>query len=60
MIFLGCIDEIELVKALDLSVKENKTDLLKVEKNKPFKPFKAIKMKGEGATASQMVINDRF
>ncbi len=28
--------------------------------HKPFKPFKAVKMRGEGPSASEMVIQDRM
>jgi hypothetical protein len=34
--------------------------LLQRGTQKPFKPFKAITMKGEGPTASEMVIQDRI
>ena len=54
------IDEMELAKALELYIEESKPKLLKAGKRRPFKPFKAIRMKGEGPTASQMVVEDRF
>ncbi len=54
------IDEMELAKALELYIEESKPKLLKAGKHRPFKPFKAIRMKGEGPTASQMVVEDRF
>jgi len=53
------IDEKELLFALEPFLKKTKPQLLKVGKRKPFKPFKAIKMKGHGPTASEMVIQDR-
>jgi hypothetical protein len=37
-----------------------KGDLIKTGKHGPFKPFNAIKMKGKGLTASEMVIQDRL
>ncbi len=54
------IDEMELAKALKSYIEESKPKLLKAGKHRPFKPFKAIRMKGEGPTASQMVVEDRF
>jgi len=54
------IDEMELAKALESYIKESKLKLQKTGKHRPFKPFKAIRMKGEGPTASQMVVEDRF
>ena len=54
------IDEMELAKALESYIEESKSKLLKAGKRRPFKPFKAIRMKGEGPTASQMVVGDRF
>lgn len=54
------IDEMELAKALESYIRKSKPKLLKTGKNRPFKPFKAIRMKGEGPTASQMVVEDRF
>ena len=54
------IDEMELAKALESYIRESKPKLLKAGKHRPFKPFKAIRMKGEGPTASQMVVEDRF
>ena len=54
------IGEMELAKALESYIEENKPKLLKAGKHRPFKPFKAIIMKGEGPTASQMVVEDRF
>lgn len=53
------IDEMELAKALESYIKKT-SKLLKTGKHRPFKPFKAIRMKGEGPTASQMVVEDRF
>ena len=53
------IDEMELAKALELYIEESKPKLT-AGKHRPFKPFKAIRMKGEGPTASQMVVEDRF
>lgn len=54
------IDEMELAKALESYIKASKPKLLKAGKHRPFKPFKAIRMKGEGPTASQMVVENRF
>ena len=53
------IDEKELSEALKPYAKRNKPRLLKVGKHKPFKPFKAIEMKGRGLAASKMIIRDR-
>jgi hypothetical protein len=53
------IDEKELLSALEPFLK-NQPQLLKVGKHKPFKPFKAIKMEGEGINASEMVVRDRM
>lgn len=52
------IDEKELFLALEPFLM-NQPQLLKLGKHKPFKPFKAIKMEGEGITASEMVVRDR-
>lgn len=54
------IDEMKLAKALESYIEKSKPKLLKAGKRRPFKPFKAIRMKGEGPTASQMVVEDRF
>jgi len=54
------IDEMELARALESYIEESKPKLLKAGKRRPFKPFKAIRMKSEGPTASQMVVGDRF
>ena len=54
------IDEKELLSALAPFIKKNKRNLLKVGRHKPFRPFKAIKMKGKGLTASEMVVRDRI
>ena len=55
------IDEMELAKALEsYIIEESRPKIVKAGKRRPFKPFKAIRMKGEGPTASQMVIEDRF
>jgi hypothetical protein len=54
------INEKELLLALEPFLKKNKPQLLKIGKHKPFKPFKAIKMTGQGPTASEMVIRDRI
>ena len=56
---LKYIDEIELLYALEPYLQMTKFQLLKVGKRKPFKPFKAIKMRGHGPLASEMVIQDR-
>ena len=53
------IDENELLFALNLFIRKTKKQLIKVGKRKPFKPFKAIKMKGEGLSASEMIVQDR-
>jgi len=53
------IDEKELLYALNLFIKKKTPKLIKVGDQKPFKPFMAVKMKGEGPTASEMVIQDR-
>ncbi|MCP4352225.1 MAG: hypothetical protein GY795_42745 [Desulfobacterales bacterium] len=39
---------------------EKKRKLLRKGSRKPFKPFRAVTMKGEGLTASEMVIFDRI
>ena len=54
------IDEMKLAKALESYIEKSKPKLLKAGKRRPFKPFKAIRMKDEGPTASQMVVEDRF
>ena len=54
------LNEKELLLALEPFLKKNKPQLLKVGKHRPFKPFKAIKMHGNGITASEMVIQDRI
>jgi len=54
------IDEMELAKALESYIAKSKPKLLNTRKHRPFKTFKAIRMKGEGPTASQMVVEDRF
>lgn len=53
------IDENELFLALQPYMKKNKPKLLIVGKHKKFKPFEAVKMKGKGDTASEMVVRDR-
>jgi hypothetical protein len=53
------INEMELARALESYMEESKPRLLRAGKHRPFKPFKAIKMEGEGPTASQMVVEDR-
>jgi hypothetical protein len=40
--------------------RKRKPKLLQVGKQRPFKPFKAIKMIGNGPTASEMVLQDRL
>lgn len=54
------IDEKELLSVLAPFIKKNQQHLLKVGRHKPFRPFKAIKMKGKGLPASEMVVRDRF
>lgn len=54
------IDERELLLALESFIKKNRPQLLMVGQHRPFKPFKAIKMKGKGPTASEMVVRDRI
>lgn len=54
------IKEEELAIVLESYMQENKRNLLKVGKNRPFKPFKPIKMMGKGPTASEMVIEGRI
>ena len=53
------MDENELARALEPYMQENEPRRLKVGERKPFKPFEPITMKGEGPTASEMVIQDR-
>ncbi len=53
------IDEKELLYALNLLMRKKKTKLIKVGDKKHIKHFNAIKMKGKGITASEMVIMDR-
>jgi hypothetical protein len=58
---LQSIDETELTKILDPYLKKKKeVNLIKTGKHGPFKPFNAIKMKGKGPSASEMVIQDRL
>lgn len=58
---LQSIDETELTKILDPYLKKKKeVNLIKTGKHGPFKPFNAIKMKGKGPSASEMVIHDRL
>ncbi len=57
---LQSMDETVLEKALKPYMKKDPLRLLKDGKPRRFKPFKAIKMMGEGPTASEMVIRDRF
>jgi len=54
------IDEKELFLALEPFIKKNKPRLLKIGRRRPCNPFKAVKMKGKGPTASEMVISDRI
>jgi hypothetical protein len=54
------IDEAELAKVLEPYMKYEKPRLLKKGKHRPFKPFKAIRMTGEGPAASEMVIQGRM
>lgn len=54
------IDESDLENILNQYIKNLKPKLLQVGKRKPFKPFKAVKMTGNGPTASEMVLNDRL
>ncbi len=56
---LKSIDEKELLLALKPFLKKNRSQLLKIGQHNPFKPFNAIKMKGKGPTASEIVIKDR-
>ena len=58
---LETIDETELTKIFDPYLKKKKeVNLIKTGKQGPFKPFNAIKMKGKGLTASEIVIQDRM
>jgi len=58
---LETIDEAELTKIFGFYLKKGeKGDLIKTGKHGPFKPFNAIKIKGKGLTASEMVIQDRL
>ena len=58
---LQTVDETELKKIFGPYLKKKKKgDLIKTGKHGPFKPFNAIKMKGKGLTASEMVIQDRL
>ena len=58
---LETIDEAELTKIFGSYLKKGKKgNLIKTGKHGPFKPFNAIKMKGKGLTASEMVIQDRL
>ena len=54
------IDEKELLSALEPLIKQNKLRLLKAGKHKQFKLFQAIRLKGKGLTASEMVVRDRI
>jgi hypothetical protein len=54
------IDEKELMSALKPFIKNKNAQLLKVGSGRAFKPFKAIKMQGNGATATEMVVQDRI
>ena len=54
------IDEKELLSALEPLIEHKKPQLLKTGKHKRFKLFQAIKMKGSGPTASEIVIRDRM
>ncbi len=56
---LRTISEKELENALNSYLNKKMTNLLKQGKKRPFKPFRAIQMTGEGLTASEMVIQDR-
>lgn len=53
------IDEKELLLALQPYLQKIKPKLLKVGMHKQFKLFKAVKMNGEGISASEMVVRDR-
>lgn len=58
---LQTLDETELTRILAPYLKKKQeTSLVKIGKHIPFKPFKAIKMKGEGLSASEMVVHDRL
>ncbi|NIU01457.1 MAG: hypothetical protein GWN01_11235 [Nitrosopumilaceae archaeon] len=54
------IDEKELFLALKPFIKKDKPQLLKVGKHRPFRKFRAIKMKGDGPKASEILIKDRM
>lgn len=41
-------------------MRKRKAKFLKIGKQRPFKPFNAIKMAGKGPTASEMVMQDRL
>lgn len=57
---LDRIDEAVLAKALEPYMKNDGPRLLKVGKHRPFRPFRAIRMTGDGPTASEMVIQGRM
>jgi len=53
------IEFYELIRERKNDLKKSKPNLLKIGKQRPFKPFKAIRMTGSGPTASESVIQDR-
>ncbi len=57
---LQTIAESELEKALEPYLKKPEPRLLKTGKQRPFRPFKAVRMTNQGPAASEMVIQDRF
>ena len=58
---LQTVEETELTKIFDPYLKKGKrVSLIKTGKHRPFKPYNAIKMRGTGLTASQMVSQDRL
>jgi len=54
------IDEKELLLVLEPFIKKNRPLLVKVGQHRPFNLFKAIRMRGNGPTASEMVVRDRI
>lgn len=52
--------KIVLLKQSSPARRKGKPKLLQAGKHQPFKPFHAIRMAGDGPTASEMVIQDRL
>lgn len=53
-------DEAELAKKPEACTDTEPSRLLKVGKHRPFRPFRAIQMTGDGPAASEMVIQGRM